>query len=78
MLDNIEASLALPEKDNFDSKTDPQEADLIEAMKREGLPAGDTGDPICQQLVRHSWIFSEHQLKRCIPSAVEVAILRRC
>ena len=46
MLDNIEASLALPDKGNSDShlETDSQEADLIEAMKREGLPAGDTGD----------------------------------
>ena len=46
MLDNIEASLALPDKENSDShlETDSQEADLIEAMKREGLPAGDTGE----------------------------------
>ena len=46
MLDIIEASLALPDEGNYNSnlETASQEADLIEAMKREVFLAGDTGD----------------------------------
>ena len=46
MLDIIEASLALPDEGNYNSnlETVSQEADLIEAMKREVFLAGDTDD----------------------------------